>query len=189
MAAGQALDGQAHEEHAVLHRLVLIAESRRGTATAGTTYKDIALFLVVEVHHHPALQKISRHGLGTCQAGFLVTGEDTLQRAVLNVVGTQDGNLHGTADTVISTQCSTFCLHPVSIHISLYGIVVEVELHIVVLLAHHVHVALQNQYRTVLHTRSGRLADDHIAYLVALGFQTKTTAYFQQVFHHLVLLL
>ena len=189
MTAGQALDGQSNKEHAVFYGFILVVESGHGAAAAGTTYKDIAFLLIVEVNHHSALQEISRHGFGTGKTCLLVTGEDTLQRTMLDVRGTEDGNLHGTADTVICTQGCTLGLHPLSVDISLDGIILKVKLYIVVLLANHVHVALQYNNRLVLHTRSGRLADNDIAYLVAYCLQTKTTAYLQQVLHHLVLLL
>ena len=189
MTAGQTLDGQANKEHAVLNGFVLVVESGHGAASAGTTYKDIAFLLIVEVNHHSALQEISRHGFGTGETGLLVTGEHTLQRTMLDVRGTEDGNLHGTANTVIGTQGCTLGLHPFAVHVCLNGIVLEVKLNIVVLLANHVHVTLQYNNRSVLHTRSGRLADDNIAYLVAHCLQTKTAAYLQQVLHHLVLLL
>ena len=63
---------------------------------------------------------------------------------------------------VVGTQCGTLSTHPLAVNISLYGVLVEVEVHVNKFLAHHIHVALQNQGRAVLVTLCGRLTYQHV---------------------------
>ena len=76
---------------------------------------------------------------------------------------------------VVGTQCGTLSTHPLAVNISLYGVLVEVEVHVNMFLAHHIHVALQNQGRAVLVTLRGRLTYQHVTPLNHLK-KTDTTA-------------
>ena len=108
---------------------------------------------------------------------------------MFNVVGLEDGQLDGAADTVVGTQRGAFGAQPLTIDISLDGILVEVEVHIDQLVAHHIHVALQNHRLTVLVAFGGRLADKHIACFVDFGLQLMALTPLLKVFNHLLFVL
>ena len=88
---------------------------------------------------------------------------------MLDVVAVQQGQLDGAADTVVGAQRGALGLQPLTVHIGLDGIVLEIDLHIDELVADHVHVALQDDAGLVLHARRGGLADDDVASLIDLG--------------------
>lgn len=90
----------------------------------------------------------------TGELGLLVAGENAFYRTVLNVVGIEDSELYGIADTVVGTEGSALGVHPLSVDISLDGILGEVEVDIDELIADHIHVALEDNGRLVLHAAS-----------------------------------
>ncbi len=125
----------------------------------------------------------------TGQACLLVTGEDTLDRTVLDVIGSEDGKLDGAADAVVGTQGRALGLEPFTIHVGLDGILVEVEIHIHQFVAHHIHVALQDDGLCVLVSWCGCLADQHISSLVNQSLKVMALAKFLQVLNHVLLVL
>ena len=91
---------------------------------------------------------------------------------MLDVGGTQQGNLHCAPYAVVCPQGGSACREPFAVDVCLYGIAVEVKFNVIVLLAHHIHVALQDNDGTVLHPGCGRFADNDVAYCVGNGFET-----------------
>lgn len=108
---------------------------------------------------------------------------------MLDVVAVQQGQLDGAADTVVGAQRGALGLQPLTVHIGLDGIVLEIDLHIDELVADHVHVALQDDAGLVLHARRGGLADDDVASLIDLGLQAALLTECFQVLDHLLLVL
>ena len=187
VSAAQTLHLQFKEEHASGGVLKRVRHLRIRAATACTAHKDFALVLAVKIHQHASLHEARLHTFCTGQTSFLVACENTFNGTMLDVRTAQDSHLHGHADTVIRAQRCTLCLHPFAVHISLDGILVKVELHIGVLLAHHVHVALQDEGLAVLHSRSGGLADNHVSGFVTFSLQTQAFSIFGQEVNHLLL--
>ena len=105
---------------------------------------------------------------------------------MLYVVRRQQSQFHGTADSIVGTQRGTLCRQPLSIDIGFDGVVVEVYLVVHQLVAHHVHVALQNDGLTVLHAFGGRFTDDDVARLVDFSIQSVALAPRLQVLNHLL---
>ena len=91
---------------------------------------------------------------------------------MLYVVGVEDGQLYGAADAVVGTQCGAFCAHPFAVNVCLYGVFLEIYVHLGQLFAHHIHVALQYNGGSLLHSRCGRLAYEHVARFVGHGFES-----------------
>jgi len=75
----------------------------------------------------------------------------------------QHGQRSRHADAAVGAQRRPFGLDPLAVDVGADGILLEVELHVGVLLADHVHVRLQHDGRPLFEARSGRLADDHVA--------------------------
>ena len=108
---------------------------------------------------------------------------------MLNIVGCEDGELDGTSDTIVSTEGSTLCLQPFSIHISLDGILVEIELHIHQFIANHIHVALEDDGVSILISWGGSLANQDVASLINYSLKVVALAKFLQVLNHVLLVL
>ena len=90
---------------------------------------------------------------------------------MLNVVGLEYGQLNGTANAVVGTQRGALGAQPLAVDIGLDGIEVEVELHIHQLVAHHVHVALQDDGLALLVAWRGAFAYDDVTRLVDVRLQ------------------
>ena len=73
------------------------------------------------------------------------------------------GQRGGHADTAVGAQRRTFGPDPLAVDTRADGIVVEVELHIGVLFADHVHVRLEDHGCALLHARRGGLAHHDVA--------------------------
>ena len=179
----------AHEEHSLWCLFLLEAEGSRSVPAAGTADKYLSFVLRVQVHQHVASHKSWFHTLCTRQSRLLVACEYALQRSVFYVVSVEYRQLYGTAYTVVGTQCGTLGTHPLAVNISLYGVLVEVEVHVNKFLAHHIHVALQNQGRAVLVTLRGRLTYQHVTRLIHLRLKTATFSEFTQKLYHFLFLL
>ena len=72
----------------------------------------------------------------------------------------------GYAQSVVSSQSSTFGLHPITVNVRFNRVFSKIMNRIVVLLRHHVHVCLQNDTFSVFHTWCSRFTDNDIANLV-----------------------
>ena len=169
VATHKALQLGTHEEVACRHLRAPEGKLGGGVASSGTGNEDFALVLGVEVDEEVAGHEACLHALGTCQPGLFVTGEDALDGAVLDVVGSQQRQLHRTAYTVVGTQRGSLGGQPLAINIGLDGVVVEVYLVVHQLVAHHIHVALQDDRLAVFHTLGGWFADNDIACLIDFG--------------------
>ena len=90
---------------------------------------------------------------------------------MLDIIRCQDGQLDGTTDTVVGTQCGSLGCKPLTIYIGLDSVLVKIELYINQLIAHHIHMALQNNGLAVLHTLGGGLTYNHITGFVNFCIQ------------------
>ena len=89
---------------------------------------------------------------------------------MLDVVGIEDGQFDGAAYAVVGAEGGAFGCKPLAVDIGADGVVVEVELHVDQFVAHHVHVALQDDRLAVLIALGGWFADDDVARLVHFCF-------------------
>ena len=108
---------------------------------------------------------------------------------MLNVVGVEDGELNGVANTVVGAECGAFGVHPVAVDIGLDGVFAEVKIHIHQFVAHHIHVALQYGGSPVLVAFRGGLAYDDVTRFVDNGFQSMLLTEVFQISDHLLLVL
>ena len=147
----------------------------RGDAT-GTRYENLAFILGVKVDEHVARHETGLQTEGTGEACFLIHGEEAFDRTVGDVVAVEERQFHRTAYAVVCTQRGAFSLQPLTVNIGLYGVGLEIDVYIHQFVAYHVHMALQHDGGTVLITRCGGLADEHVARLVNLGRKTTLLA-------------
>ena len=189
MSADKTFQRAFDEEAACSCVLTLKGELGLGIAATGTADEDLAFVLGIEVDQVGARHKAGLHAFCTRQSSLLVAGEDALDGTVLDILRCENGQFDGTADTVVGTECGAFCRQPFTVDISLDGVLVKVELHIDELIAHHVHVTLQDHRLAVFHTLGGGFADDYVARLVDFCLETATLAPVLQVLNHLLLAL
>ena len=169
MSALQALYRSCEEEHTLGSSLTLECEASRSSLSAGARDEDLAFVLRVEVDEHIAFHETCLHAHSTSETCLLVACEHTLQRSVLDVVAVEDSQFDGASDAVVSTESCALSVEPFAVDISLNSVGVEVEVYVYEFVADHVHVALQDECRSVLMTLCSRLADYYVARLVGLG--------------------
>ena len=189
MAAVEALERE--QDEVVAGRSVLSGEVECGfgAAAASAAYEDLALVLAVEVDEVLAAHEVALHAYGTRELGLLVAGKHALDGPVLDVVAGQDGQLYGVAYAVVGTQRGALGTQPVAVDVGLDGVVVEVEVNVDELVAHHVHVALQHHGGAVFVALGGRLLDEHVASLVDHCLKAVALAEVLEIFNHFLLVL
>ncbi len=97
------------------------------------------------------------------QAGLLVHGGEDLEGAVHHPRVGDRGKAGGYADAVVGPEGRATCAYEVAFHEDVDRVLGEVELHVLVLLADHVHVALEHDGRGGLAARAGLHPDDDVA--------------------------
>ena len=168
-----------------LYRLVAEGGSRVHASCAA--YIQLSFRLAVQIQQILAFQPSRFQVVCAVHAGLFVYREECLQGRMNGVLVGKNSHCCCHADAVVCTQSRAVGGHPfaVVLHVCLYRVFLKVEYTVAVLLRHHVHVALQNNARMILHACTRRLADQHIADLVLKGLQTKTLAVIHQELRYL----
>ena len=188
MSAGKPLDNHIGDEHAFGR----LPSGKRETITAFrtdtacTADENLTFVLGVEIDEVFSPHETRLHPFGTGETGLLVAGEDTFYRTMLDVLRKQQCHFHSYTNTVVSTQCSSLGLHPLAVDIGLYGILLEIEIHILVLLANHIHMALEYHGLAVLITWCCSLSDDDVSGFVNLSLQSEAFAELAEKGYHLL---
>ena len=185
MSAGKSLHSYTEGVIALRHRLCRERIGGRSTHTAGTAHKDLSFIFRIEVNEIITLHEITLHPHSSGQARFFITGKDALNGTMLYLVRFQNSHLHGHTDTVVSTKGCTFGTEPFTVNVSLDGIIVEIKVHILVLFANHIHVALQDYRFPVFIARCSRFADTNVSRFVHHGRQPQSFAKGFQESNHL----
>ena len=142
------------EDHGLLH-LALLGLTRSGQShvhveTTSAADAHGVLGLGVHVDHVLRLQHSGLQLSSSVKTRLLITSDQHLQRTVLQGLVLQNGEAGGNTNTVISTQRSAGSHQPLVVHnAGSQGILAEVDLHVIVLLDHHIHVALQAHRRLI----------------------------------------
>ena len=178
------------EKGVVLRRRLHRAVERRDRVDAPrATDEQFALVLRIEVDEVFAREHPLAQFEGPRQARLLVHREERFQRPVLHRRVQQHGQSRRHPDAAVRTQRRPLGLHPLAVDPRADRVVLEVELHVRVLLAHHVHVRLQDHRRAVLVTRRRRLAHHHVPDGVLLVFDVVPPGEIDQKFDDPALLL
>lgn len=157
--------GDADAEEAVVGRgrNGRIAERGQRVDAAGAADEQLALVLGVEVDQVGAREHSLAQSESTREAGLLIDREERLEGSVLDRRVEQRGQRGGHADAAVGAERRALGLDPLPVDAGTDGVVLEVELHVGVLLADHVHVRLEDDRRTVLEARGGGFAHDDVA--------------------------
>ena len=178
------------EEGVVLRRLFhRIPERGDGVDAAGTADEDLALVLRVEVDEVFAREHLLAQFESPRKAGLLVDRKERLDGPVLHRGVDHDGQRGGHADTAVGAQRRTFGPDPPAVDVRADRVVVEIELHVGVLLADHVHVGLEDNRRAILEARRGGFAHHHVADGILLILDVVLPGEIDQEFDDLALLL
>ena len=164
MAALQTLHRQLHAGavgHPAGHR-----QMDGGSGAAGAGHSKDTLVLRVQIQQSPALQHGQVDDIGAQHTDLLVYGDDHFQRGMRNAaVGKQrQGIRHG--NTVIAAQSGSPGEHTLAVMGHIQALPVHVNGAVLVLLADHIHMALEHHGRMVLQTAGAFLEEDHIVALV-----------------------
>ena len=170
----------------LLHR---IAERGDRVDAAGAADEDLALVLRIEVDEVFARKHIFAQLEGSGQARLLVDRKERFDGAVLHGGVDQDSQRGGHADTAVGAERRAFGPDPPAVDARADRVPVEIELHVGVLLADHVHMRLEDNRRTVLEARRGGLAHHHVADGVLLVFEIVLPGEIDQKFDDPALLL
>ena len=158
------------------NRFFLVLDGSEGVDATSAANVKFAFVFRVEVYQDVAFQQSAFQFEGAGHAGFFVDGQQHFNGAMLQVVGLQYCQCSGGANAVVSAQGGACGFYPLAINPGLNGVFLEIVLGVVVLLRHHVEVALKDDALAVFHARCGRLADNHVAHMVNNGFKAKLLA-------------
>ena len=89
---------------------------------------------------------------------------------MFNSVVLEDTHHSGHCHTIVRAESSAFCFHPVSVHVGLNGVGLEIMGRFLCLLRNHVYVALHHHHLAVFVAFRGCFAHDDISSLVFEGF-------------------
>ena len=140
MCACKTAHSYLEEEISFRNIYLRIVETCNCVCTSGTTDENLAFVLAVEVEKIIACHESWTDCKGAGESSFLIAGEKTLNRSVLDILRSKNCERYRHTDTIVSTKRCALGLHPFSIDISLYCVLLEIEINIAVLLAYHIHV-------------------------------------------------
>ena len=189
MTADQVLHIDTIERQTLWGSLLLQSEVCYGINSTSTTDENLALILRVKVNQVLSGEHTLAEVKSTCKTSLLIDGEESLQRSVLRLLIQQQSHRSRHTDTVVSSERRTLGTYPLAIHNGTNSVVLEVELHIAVLLANHIHMRLQDNRWARLITRRCRLTHHDITYLIALPLDIVGLRKLNQKLNHTLLLL
>ena len=145
------------------------AERSDGVDTARATDEDLALVLRVEINQILSREHTLAQLESTRKTRLLINREESLNRTVLDGLIDHHCQRSRHTDTAVGAQRRTASTHPaLVINVSLNGVVLEIELHVRILLADHIHMCLQCHGRALLVASRSGLTHHHITNRIAL---------------------
>ncbi len=103
--------------------------------------------------------------------GFLIDGEDELQRTMRDVVALHHCQSGCHAHTIVGAERRALGLQPIAFTLHLDGIGIEVVRRALILFADHVEMTLQQSHRRRFAPRTSWFANYGVAYLIVHRFQ------------------
>ncbi len=152
-----------------------------GVDATCATYEYFAVVLRVEIYQDGTFDKIRVEVLRAFEANLLVDSEERLYGTMLESVVNHHSQSGSYADAIVSTEGSATGLNPVAIDIGVDRVFHEVMLHVVVLLAYHIHVALEDDDGGVLMTGSGCFAHNHVSTSVGVHLDIVLLSKIQEI--------
>ena len=140
---------------AFFHCLLRGVGAARGQVhAAGTSDADFVVVFRVEVEQNVSAEEPTLQAQSTGHSGFLVDGEQGFQGRVLDVRTFQHRQNAGDTDAVVGAERCALSTHPIAVNHHADAFRHEVEFSGLVFLANHVHMALENDGFSALHSRS-----------------------------------
>ena len=137
----------------------------------GTADEKLSFVFGIEVQENIATHKTFLQGKSTGQSGFLIDSEQTFDGAMFNAVVGKNSQFGCYTDTVIGSQRGPFGFQPFAVYFCFNRVGEEVMFNIVVFFAYHVHMRLQYDGLSVLHTRCSRFLNQYVSGFIYLCFQ------------------
>ena len=134
-----------------------------GSSAAGTGYGEDPLFLAVQIDELPALQFPQVDDISTQHSDLLIHGDDDLQRGMGDGLVCQQRHGIGNGNAVIAAKGGTPGEDKTLIMGHIQALILHVDGAVRILLADHIHMALKDHRRMVLHAAGTLLEEDHIA--------------------------
>ena len=133
-----------------------------GVDTSGTTDEDLSVVLGVDIDKTLMLEHAVLEFHGSGESCLFIDSEQTFDSGMRKRLVRDSRQRHGDTDTVIGSERRAFGLEPLAVHVGPDRVVHEIMLDIAVLLAHHIHVRLEDDAFVVLISRRSGYAHDHI---------------------------
>jgi hypothetical protein len=165
--------------------LALALAAQNHVFAAGAANVKLAPVFGIQIQQEAAGEQVFRQVVGAVHAGFFVDGEQRLQRRMGDVIAFQHRQHGGHANAVVGAQAGAARAHPAIVGQPGLNRVAEKIMGVAVLLAHHVHMALQHHGFPFGHAGAGGFADQKIAGGVLRPVQAARAGPAAQVVHHL----
>ena len=169
MSATQSLQSHLHCHILGVGLHLFIVEGGCNIYTSSTTDDKLSPVLGVEIEQYVAREGLGLHVVHAVHRGFLVGGDEALNRAVLQVVGFHNGHNRSHGHAVVGTEGRIRSIDPLAFYARADGVGLKVVVRGLGLLRHHVHVTLQRHGLAVFHARRGGFAHDDVAGIVLEG--------------------
>ena len=185
VAALEVLEKNVDELIAVGHRRRSEGKHSVSAHAACATHANFAVFLAIEVEQNVAVDHALAKVVGAGHSHFFVDGEQGLDRTGNDAVVDHSSEAGSHADTIVGAESCAISAHPFAIDNGFDRVVEEVVVYAIVSHAHHVHVTLKNDARSVFATRSSRAEHSDVARSVLLIFNIVFLGKVHQEFYYL----
>ena len=152
-----------------------------GDLAACAAAAEHALGAAVQVDQAAGADAAELQVVGADQAHFLGSGEHALQRRMHQAVIGEHRHHPGHGHAVVGAQGGAVGPQNVAFHHQLDGVLGEIVVDAVVLFAHHVGMALQQQGRQVFTALGAGFCDVYVQRFVAVGVQVVLLGEIQQI--------
>ena len=153
----------------------------RRTAAAGTSGKHHALVLGIHVQKDVAFDRGQVDGMRTVHADFLGYRADELQPRMAQRLRIQQSQCIGHGDAVIAAERRSLCADVIAVDLQVQAFLLHIFRDAGILLADHVHMALQNDRLLVLIAFGSLFDDDHVVQFVLIDLKSAVLCKFHQV--------